>query len=259
MTKEIAIDAESVLNLALDIGKSMIKCGAEISRVEETIVRICYAYGMKQTEVFSIISMITVTTFDENGKSFTQSRRMYSYATNLGKLEKLNSLSREICVSKCEVAAAKQKLAQINCEKGVFHLSALIGHMLGAGAFTIFFGGSLLDAVAAMPIAIVIYLMNTFIKVRGMNKLFYTALCSAISGCLAFVFAKVGFGNNPDLIMIGDIMLIIPGLMLINSVREMLCGDVMSGFFRMVESMFVAAAIACGFAVPILIFGRLGW
>lgn len=250
-------DPESVLGLALDIGKNMIKCGAEINRVEETIIRICYAYGMKQTEVFSIISMITATTVDENGKSHTQSRRMYSYLNNLGKLEKLNSLSREICSSKCDTEVAKKKLDDINNEAGPFHFTALIGHMLVAFAFTIFFGGSLLDAAASIPISVVIYFMNTFIKARGMNKLFYTALCSAISGTLAFVSVRLGFGNDPNMIMIGDIMLIIPGLMLINSVREMLCGDIMSGLLRMIESIIIAAAIACGFAVPILVFGRI--
>jgi uncharacterized membrane protein YjjP (DUF1212 family) len=57
--------------------------------------------------------------------------------------------------------------------------------------------------------------------------------------------------------MIGDIMLIIPGLMLINSVREMLCGDVMSGLLRLLESIIIAMAIACGFAVPLLLSGYI--
>lgn len=255
--KTVAVNPEGLLALALDIGKSMIKCGAEISRVEETIVRICYAYGFERAEVFSIISMITVTAIDKDGKSYTQSRRMYSYSNNLAKLDQLNALSREICHTTCSIEEAKEKLNKINSEKGIFHVTALIGHVLAAGAFTVFFGGTVLDALAAMPIAIVIYFMNNFIKARGMNKLFYTALCSAISGTLAFVFVKIGFGSDPNMIMIGDIMLIIPGLMLINSVREMLCGDVMSGLLRMLESIIIASAIACGFAVPILIFGRI--
>ena len=69
-------DTEAILSLAMDIGKSMIKCGAEIDRVEETIIRICHAYGMKKTEVFSIVSMINVTTVDADGHAYTQSRRV---------------------------------------------------------------------------------------------------------------------------------------------------------------------------------------
>ena len=259
MLKEKDIDVQKVLSLAMDVGKAMIKCGSEINRVEETIIRICHFYGMKQTEVFSVISMMHATTIDKDGKTYTQSRRVYSYSNNLGKLERLNSLSRNICSGRVNIEEGRQVLEDIMFEESPFHPTAMIGCMLAAGGFTVFFGGTLLDAAASLPIACIIYLMNTLIKARGMNKLFYTALCSAISGTLAIVFTKIGFGNNPDLIMIGDIMLIIPGVMLINSVREMLCGDVMSGLLRLLEAIIISMAIACGFAVPILAFGKLGW
>lgn len=259
MLKEKEIDVQKVLSLAMDVGKAMIKCGSEISRVEETIIRICHFYGMKQTDVFSVISMMHATTIDKEGKTYTQSRRVYSYSNNFGKLEKLNALSRNICSGTVSLDDGREKLESIMEEKSPFHLTAMIGSMLAAGGFTVFFGGTMLDAMASLPIACIIYLMNTLIKARGMNKLFYTALCSAISGALAIVFTKIGFGNNPDLIMIGDIMVIIPGVMLINSVREMLCGDVMSGLLRFLEAIIIAMSIACGFAVPILAFGKLGW
>ena len=44
---------------------------------------------------------------------------------------------------------------------------------------------------------------------------------------------------------------------LINSVREMLCGDLMSGLLRLLESVIIAMAIACGFAVPLLLSGYI--
>ena len=124
--------------------------------------------------------------------------------------------------------------------------------MLSSFAFAIFFGGTLLDGVATLPIAVMIYLMQHYIKATGASKLFFTVLQSILAGSLALLFVKMGFGNNADMIMIGDIMLIIPGFMLINSVREMLCGDLMSGLLRLLESVILAMAIACGFAIPIL-------
>ena len=51
-TKGDAVSNEKVLSLALDLGKSMVQCGAEINRVEETVRRVCYAYGISRTEVF---------------------------------------------------------------------------------------------------------------------------------------------------------------------------------------------------------------
>lgn len=255
MEKNRNADTESILSLAMDIGKSMIKCGAEIDRVEETIIRICHAYGMKKTEVFSIVSMINVTTVDSDGHAFTQSRRVYSYSTNLGRLERLNSLSRRICSEALEVDRAREILEEISSEKNGFHVTACIGAVLAAGGFAVFFGGTWKDCLAAMPIAVMIYLMNTYIKARGMSKLFYTALCSIVSGFLSILFVKIGFGDNPAMIMIGDIMLIIPGVTLINSIREMLCGDLMSGMLRLLESLILSITIACGFSIPIIICG----
>ena len=108
------------------------------------------------------------------------------------------------------------------------------------------------------PIAIIIYLLNSFIKVTGASRLFFTVLTSAVSGALALIFVRIGFGDNADMIMMGNIMLLIPGLMLINSVREMLCGDLMSGILRLLESVILALAIAVGYAIPIYISGIVG-
>lgn len=251
------INAEKVLTLALDLGKSMVKCSAEINRVEETVIRICYAYGIKKAQVFSIISMITATVIEDSGQPHTQTRRIYAYSTNFGRLEKLNALSRKICEETPDIDEARKELNEICSEEKTFSVKACIGHIVAASAFTIFFRGTILDALAAAPIGLIIYLMNAYIKARGMSRLFFTALTSALAGTLALIFVRIGFGDNPGTIMIGDIMLIIPGLMLINSVREMLCGDVMSGLLRLLESIIIAMSIACGFAIPLLISGYI--
>ncbi len=249
---------EKVLGLALDIGKSMVKCGAEMNRIEDTVVRICYAYGMKSTEVFSVISMITATVVDENDRTHTQTRRIYSYSSNFEKLERLNSLSRKICAEKPDIDLARQQYEVVAVRTKNVRPIYCFGYMLSAAAFTYFFGGTFLDSLAVLPIAVIIYLMNAFIKVSGASKLFFTMLTSAVTGALTLLFVNAGFGNNPDKIMIGAVMLSIPGLMLINSVREMLCGDLMSGMLRLLESVILALAIACGFAIPLYLLGMSG-
>ena len=55
------MDKDFVLEYALDIGEQMVICGAEISRVEDTIERICRAYGAERIDVFSITSCIIAT------------------------------------------------------------------------------------------------------------------------------------------------------------------------------------------------------
>ncbi len=249
-------DLEQVLSLALDLGKAMVQCGAEINRVEETVLRICYAYGIKKTQVFSVISMVYATVISEDGKTHTQMRRIYSNAPNFRRLENLNSLSRKICAKKPDISEARKELEEILSGKNRFDIFICLGYIIAAMAFTVFFGGGLPDCLASAPIALIIYLMSLFIRAKGANFLFFTAVSAAIIGFLSELLVHIGLGCNADIIKIGTVMLIIPGLMLINSVREMLCGDIMSGLLRLLESVIIALAIACGFAVAIL---AVGW
>ena len=50
-------------------------------------------------------------------------------------------------------------------------------------------------------------------------------------------------------------MLLIPGIAMTNSVRDMLTGDIVTGMLRLTNSLLQAAAIASGFALSIMLMG----
>ena len=87
---------KEILSISLDVGERMLKCGAEVSRVEKTITIIFESYGVKYREVFAMNSLIVATLRDEND-SVTESRRIAYHENDLGQLERLNDLSRSIC------------------------------------------------------------------------------------------------------------------------------------------------------------------
>ena len=61
MTRE---EAEQYLYYAMTIGEQLLCCGAEVGRVEDTIRRICLAYGATRADVFSITSSIVTTIYE---------------------------------------------------------------------------------------------------------------------------------------------------------------------------------------------------
>ena len=253
-------EMRSALSLAAGIGQSMAKYGAEINRVEETIIRICKSFGYERVEVFCIASMISVTAGNASGDDMvSQIRRVYAYSADFQRLDDLNALSRDLCDGRIGVGEAKERFEYIIKSRKRFRLGVLFGSVIAAAAFALFFGGDAKDGLCAGMIAVPIYFMNTFISQGRINRLFYTALNSALAGAAAIVFTHFGLASNAPMVMIGDIMLLIPGLMLVNSFRELLCGDIISGLTRLVDSVIVAIAIACGFAIPILAFNYIGW
>ena len=107
------MEMKKVLKYAMEIGECMLVSGAGVSRVEDTISRICKAYGAKEANVFSITSSIVTTIEDEKGEILTQTKRIRSYKTDFTKLDELNQLSRYMCKELPEEEEVKRKISEI--------------------------------------------------------------------------------------------------------------------------------------------------
>lgn len=239
----------------LELGREYVETGAEIKRVETSLCKIFEAYGFENIEIYAVTSLIVATIKAPDGSHYTQSVRVFSGgSTDLGRLEEINAQVRYICENRPdfkEVCTAVQNYKRPKPKPVI----KCLGYMLAAGSFSIFFGGDLLDGVASAVVAIAIYLMDYNLKLKNINNVIYTLIASFVSGAIALLFAHFGFGNNADKIMIGDIMLFIPGLLLVNSIKEMFNRDILTGLYRFIEAVFVAVAIAGGFAVAVLLVG----
>lgn len=97
--------------------------------------------------------------------------------------------------------------------------------------------------------------MELFLASREKNQIVYNFVVSVVAGITALLLVQIGLGDHSDKIMIGGIMLLIPGIAMTNAIRDMLIGDIASGLLRLVNSILVAAAIACGFAFTIIVLG----
>lgn len=248
---------EELLCCVLDIGEQMLVSGAEINRVEDSIRRICKSYNAKRVDVFTITSSIVVTLQREDNATFTQTRRIYKYSTNLDKVDRLNNLSRYICSCTPEADYIINELKEINKGKTYNLRVEYTIYAINAGVFTIFFGGSLRDAVVSSIIAIFLKLSISLTQKVDTNILFVNIISSFIVGILAILSVSTGIGGSIDKIIIGNIMLMIPGIALTNSIRDIIKGDTIAGLFRLCEAIVIALSIAVGFGIASIFFGGM--
>lgn len=244
-----------LLSRILDIGEQMLISGAEISRVEDSISRMCIAYQVKRVDVLTITSVVQVSVHLENGEVFTQSRRIRAYATNLNKLDKLNKLSRNICSSLPDLVYIDKELEEINKEQPYSQYAHYLIYALVAGSFTIFFGGNMADGLASAMIGMLLKFLVNAAQKMDKNLLMINIFCSFAVGAVAIFAVQWGFGNNLEKILIGNIMLMIPGLALTTSIRDMISGDTISGLLRFSEAILLATSIALGFGLAEILFG----
>ncbi len=248
----VPTDAGSVLAIALDVGAETLRVGGEIHRVEDTVSRICRAYGAEAVEVFAITSLITAEVRMPDGSFATRNRRVMTTYNHLARLEALNALSRAICARPISAADVQRRLEAIRRYRPVPEWLCYLGGTLATGGFAVFFGGSLLDGLAASVIAFLLTLFARFrpLNINGMVK---SLISSFAAGVLSVLCVKLGFGDNVDKIIIGTIMLEIPGLSFGNSLRDLLCGDTLAGTMRLIQTLLQALMVAMGYMAALVL------
>lgn len=244
-----------LLHQFLDIGEMMLSIGAEVKRVEDTLTRMGTAYGASRMNVFVITSSIVVTMAFPDEMELTQTRRILSPGgTDFIKLEQLNDLSRRCCEHPLTVCQLQDELRQLRESKPSKPM-VYVGSVLAAGGFAVFFGGNVWDGLAASIFALIICLLQDTLETICPNKVIFNLLCSLLVGCGICGCVRLVPGLHMDKIMIGDIMLLIPGIAMTNSVRDVLVGDTISGIMRLIETLLWASALACGFMISIWLIG----
>ena len=242
------------IKITLDIAEGMMQSGAEIDRVENTVNRMAKAYGVVRVDTFAITSSIVVTLEMPDGTTLTETRRIVSSGTtNFSQLEALNRLSREYCAEKFSVEELKRRLD--GCFKPFNQLKYYIGSVIAAGSFAVFFGGNLFDALVSAVFAVVICAFYNVAPKFCPNNVISKFLCSLIVGLGICGICRLFPTLHTDMIMIGDIMLLIPGIALTNSIRNLIVGDTVSGLTRFTESLVLAGALAGGFMLSIILLG----
>lgn len=253
-TLETRQDTDRMLSTVLRICTSMLESGADIHRVEDTMERLCRAYGAEEVQAVAIPSMVMATVTMADGFHKTAVRRVYSVSNHYDLLENLNSLSRKICADPPPLEALEEayEKAMVPAKRPTWLL--MLCGIIAAAGFTLFFGGDLFDALAAVPVGALLTFLDLHKRARG-NSLAHTAIASFAAGLLSIFTAWIGLAHHVDKVMIGGIMLLVPGLAFGASIRELLCGDTIAGSLRMVQALLTAAVIAAGFGVAILLGG----
>ncbi len=253
------MDYDALMDMVTDFGYHLAMAGAETFRVEDSINRILSAYGA-QSEAFVITNCMTLSMRAPDGKLYNRMRRIGFHGNDLDTVEKFNSLSRRICAEKPDLETAVQWLSETKASRFRYKLPVfLLGCILGSAGFAIFFGGTLMDAFCAGICGTLLGLSDRFLERFKTNPFFKTIVNSFIMAVVAYLTGTIGLADNTDAVIIGTLMILVPGLLFTNAMRDIIFGDTNSGINRIVQVFLTAAAIALGtgaaWKLSLFIFG----
>ena len=251
---------KQILKLAARAGELMMKNGAEVTRVEDTIERICTAGGVDHVEVFAIPTgvFVSIEPDEEDGGVLTYIRRLHNNVTDLKKIHDLNRFSRVFTTTSMTVEEGLEELERIDSQPSYPLPLQLFGAALAAGMFGAIYSGSVLTTILTALVAVACELVYRFFGRLGTNYFIKGMVCCSTAALLAVLFRTMGLIPGIGAVVIGVLMLYTPGAALTNSIRDLLSGDILSGLTRLAETVLIALSLATGVGIILKIWTMAG-
>jgi uncharacterized membrane protein YjjP (DUF1212 family) len=123
-----------------------------------------------------------------------------------------------------------------------------------AACCTLLFGGGYREALATLPVGALVKLLSILLGRIRLNDFFINVVGGMLAAVLAFAAVALGLTSQADRVIVGSIMLLIPGITMVNAIRDTIAGDLVAGISRTVEALIVALAIAIGTGLGVRIW-----
>lgn len=245
---EVLMDYYLLTELTARIAYHLALSGAETFRIEETMRRIIGAYGI-ECQAFAIPNCVMVSLEAANGKPLMVMKRVGFHGNDLEAVEKLNALSRRICAETPAPEVAAQWLKETLAARRTYSAAAYyLGNFLGAAGFCPVFGGTMRDSLWAGLMGLIIGFVSRQMDKWETNPFFSTIAAAFLMAVPAYLLAGLHLLDYVDAVIIGSLMILVPGLLITNSMRDIIYGDTNSGINRIVQVFLSAFAIAMGTA-----------
>ena len=235
-----------ILTFCVNLSRNMIICGANLERVRLAAEAICRAYHLKDTSIYLLSTHIAISAFDSDGNYSSRQASIPNAGIHLERLRSLNRLSYKVA----EITP-NPKLLGVMLERAMnVHdypdKIVLAGKICAASCLCFMFGGGFADVMpVALVTALIHYLMATLER-TGLDRLVLNAFTMFTASAVAVGFVYSGFGANLPAILITVSLLVIPGIPLVNAMRNLLCGNEINGILQMLKIFVETMALGLG-------------
>jgi len=239
------------LHAAAEVGLLLLAAGAEVARVEDTMARMARAFGL-EAEVVVLPTMVLATAGGQ-----TVLKRVRSRRTNLAVVERVNQWSREVVAGTLSLEGLWERLTTAHAIRRYPGWQEMGAAGLAAAALALLFGGAWLTlpwAFLAGGVAQAVRVGFRNVRAGGVA----TDLAAAAAAVLPALVAASWPGTRPALVVVGGIMVLVPGVLLTTGVRDGMAGDLLSSLARLLEAAFIAAAIAAGVSGVLYVYVHVG-
>ena len=248
------IHVAEVVSFCVNLSRQMIIAGANLERVHLAINIICRAYNLHDVSIFLLSTHISLSAVDENGNYASRQASIPPAGINLERLKSLNQLSYKVAEITPAAKVLNQMLDRACNVQSYGDILILAGRILAMSCLCFMFGGSFLDLIPVAGVTALIHYMMIIFEKTGLDRIVINILTMFIAASFATLFIYADLGSNLAVVLITVSMIVIPGIPLVNAMRNLLCGQEINGILQMLKIFVETMALGMGIYLALVVF-----
>ena len=249
---------KEVLALAVELADVMLRNGAEIYRIEDTVIHILKAYNIESFDVYVLSNGIFASANEDKDDACSMIRHVPLGGVNLSKVAYLNQLTRDLCSHNCTIEEAWDRIKIAKTLPKYSNKTQIFFSGLGSACYTFIFGGGWMDFGFSFVIGALEQILLAYMDKRKVSRFLRNVFSSMFVSFCSILVLYTGLPLLQDKIVIGAIMTLVPGITFTTSIRDFHNGDYLSGTIHLIDALLTALCIAVGICLPLAIWGYMG-
>lgn len=243
------------IGLSLWAGQMLLQNGADSQRIESTVHRIGTGLGADWMDIVVMPDAIIASTIN-NHEFRTKVRRAPGRGINMDLIVQINDLSDRVSkgeLDRFQLRLEMERVDQMPRNYNRWVIVLAIG--LACAALNQLFGGDLMAFAVTFVASAVAMFTRQELAHRHFNNLMTTVITAFVAGIIASGAYVLQRNPDADTALAAAVLLLVPGVPLINAAEDLLNGHLNNGIARGVFGLIVALCIALGLSIAMLLTG----
>ena len=246
---------EDILDFCVELSRRMIISGANLERVSLAVERICRTYQLTDTSLFLLSTHIILSARDSSGFYASRQLTIPPSAIDLTRLSSLNRLCYTVASVRPSHTKLQMLLDRASNTKQYRDRIVLLAQICAMSCLCLIFGGWIREIICVAMITIMMHYLLILLAIPGIDRILTSAFVMWFSTTAVFFLARLGISDREPTIIQTLVMLVLPGIPLVNAMRNLLCGNEMNGILQTAKVTVETMSLALGIFLSFHMFG----
>lgn len=241
------------VELLAALGRSLHEVGLPAHLLEEALGHAAARYAMP-VQVFSMPTGLWMSVERDDELPVAVMLRTDPGTVHLEQLDALSAITAEVTSGTIGTAEATSRIyAVMRAPPRWGRFATVLGYLLSAAAFSVFFGGGTKEVITGMCVGLAVGLLAiTFTQRRASRRLFELTSAAA-AGAIANLAYSVTHTFVEWIPLAAGLIVLLPGLSLVDAVEELAHGQLTSGSARLAGVGVVLLAMTFGTVLGLVV------